>query len=166
MSLRDSIELDSTVIGLSAVFAAAVAIATMAVSIPIGFGFLNFGEIVIYTAAFLFGGTVGGLAGGVGAGAADILLGYPMWAPITLIGKGIEGFVVGHLAGDSLRSKAIAVAAGAPFMIAAYVLSTAVLYGIPAAVPELGIDLLQALLGFAVAVPLSKLLEDRIPELR
>ena len=166
MTLTDSIELDSTAIGLSAVFAAAVAIATMAVSIPVGLGFLNFGEIVIYTAAFLFGGTVGGLAGGVGAGAADILLGYPMWAPITLIGKGIEGFVVGHVAGDSLRSKAIAVAVGAPFMIAAYVLTTAVLYGIPAAGPELAIDVLQALLGFAVAVPLSKLLEDRIPELR
>lgn len=166
MQIADSVELDSATIGLSAVFAAAVAIATMAISIPIGFGFLNFGEIVIYTAAFLFGGTVGGLAGGVGAGAADILLGYPMWAPITLVGKGIEGFLVGHLAGKSLRSKAIAVAIGAPFMIAAYVLSTAVLYGIPAAGPELAADVLQAGLGFAIAVPLSKLLEDRLPELR
>lgn len=166
MQIADYVKLDSTTIGLSAVFAAAVAIATMAISIPIGFGFLNFGEIVIYTAAFLFGGTVGGLAGGVGAGAADILLGYPMWAPITLVGKGIEGFLVGHLAGESLRSKAIAVAIGAPFMIAAYVLSTAVLYGIPAAGPELAADVLQAGLGFAIAVPLSKLLKDRLPELR
>lgn len=166
MQGNEYVDLDSATIGLSAVFAAAVAIATMAISIPIGFGFLNFGEIVIYTAAFLFGGTVGGLAGGVGAGAADILLGYPMWAPITLVGKGIEGYLVGRLAGESLRSKAIAVAVGAPFMIAAYVLSTAVLYGIPAAGPELAADLLQAALGFAVAVPLSKLLEDRLPELR
>lgn len=160
-------DLDSTTIGLSAVFAAAVTVATIAIPIPVGFGYLNFGEVVIYTAAFLFGGTVGGLAGGVGAAAADMILApFSIFAPITLVAKGIEGYIVGRVAGDSLRSKAIAVAAGAPVMIGAYVLAVAVLYGIPAAGPELVIDVLQAVLGFAIAVPLTKLLEGRLPELR
>ena len=159
-------DLDSTTIGLSAVFGAAVAVATIAIPIPVGFGYLNFGEVIIYTAAFLFGGTVAGLAGGVGAAAADMILApFSIFAPITLVAKGIEGYIVGRLAGDSLRSKAIAVAAGAPVMIGAYVLAVAVLYGIPAAGPELGIDILQAVLGFLIAVPLSKALEGRLPEL-
>jgi uncharacterized membrane protein len=159
-------ELDARTIGLSAVSGAAVTVATLAM-FPFGVGYLNFGEVVIYTVAFLFGGTVGGLAGGVGAAAADMILApFSIFAPITLVAKGLEGYVVGRLAGESLRSKAIAVAAGAPFMIGGYVIAVAVLFGPPAAGPELAIDIVQAVVGFAVAVPLTKLLEDRIPELR
>lgn len=159
--------LDATVVSLSAVVGAAVAVATMAISIPVGLGYLNFGEVVIYTAAFLFGGVVGGLGGGIGAAAADVVLGFAFYAPITLVAKGIEGYVVGRLAGASVRSKAIAVAAGAPFMIAAYVLARAYLEGVPAALfQELPIDVLQAVVGFAIAVPLSQALQSRLPELR
>lgn len=152
---------------MSAVVAAAVAVATMAVSIPVGLGYLNFGEVVIYAGAFLFGELVGGLGGGVGAAAADVILGYVMYSPITLVAKGVEGFVVGRLAGDSTRSKVVAVAAGAPFMIAAYVLARAYFEGIPAAISqELPIDVVQAVAGAVVAIPLAQALQDRIPELR
>lgn len=151
----------------SAVFAAAVAIATMLISIPVGPGYLNFGEIIIYTAAFLFGSIVGGLAGGIGAAAADLILGFAVWAPITLVGKGLEGFVVGRVSGKSLKSKLLAVLLGAPIMIAAYVLTTWYLYGYPAAVfSELPIDILQAGLGAAIAIPLSHMLQAYIPQLR
>ncbi|AKH96820.1 ECF transporter S component [Halanaeroarchaeum sulfurireducens] len=165
MSTTDGPMLNARVVAMSAVVAAAVTVSTM-VSIPVGIGYLNFGEVVIYTAAFLFGGVVGGLGGGVGAAAADVILGYGMFAPVTFVAKGIEGFIVGRLAGDSIRSKAIAVAAGAPFMIAAYVLTVAYLEGIPLAIPELAIDILQAVVGFAVALPLSRSLQSRLPELQ
>lgn len=160
-------DLDATTVALAAVVGAAVAVATMAISFPVGIGYLNFGEVIIYTAAFLFGGTIGGLGGGVGAAAADLILGFPMYAPITFVAKGIEGFVVGRLAGASLRRKAIAVAAGAPVMIVAYFLARLVFEGFPAAIfQELPIDVLQAVVGFVIAVPLSRVLEDRLPELR
>ncbi len=166
MQSANGLDLDATTVALSAMVGAAVTVATMVISIPVGIGYLNFGEVLIYTAAFLFGGTVAGLSGGVGAAAADVILGFPMYAPITFVAKGVEGFVVGRLAGTSLQSKALAVAAGAPVMIVAYVLARAVFEGIPAAIfQELPIDILQALVGFAIAVPLSAALEDRIPEL-
>lgn len=159
--------LDAHTVAISAVFAAATAVGTMAVSVPVGVGFLNFGEIVIYTAAFLFGGVVGGLAGGVGAAAADVLLGFAFFAPITFVVKGLEGFVVGRLAGESTRSKAVAVAAGAPIMIVGYVLAVAYFEGVPAAVGrELPIDVLQAVVGFVIALPLSEALKSRVPRLR
>jgi len=154
-------------VAFSAVFAAAVAIATMLISIPVGPGYLNFGEIVIYTAAFLFGSIVGGLAGGIGAAAADLILGFAVWSPITLVGKGLEGFIVGKVSGESLKSKLLAVLLGAPVMIAGYVFATWYLYGYPAAIfQELPIDILQAGLGAAVAIPLAHVLEAFIPQLQ
>ncbi|MFB6081298.1 MAG: ECF transporter S component [Halanaeroarchaeum sp.] len=167
MSSGQGPRLDATVVALSAVTAAAVAVATMAVSIPVGLGYLNFGEVVIYTAAFLFGELVGGLGGGVGAAAADVILGYAMYSPITLVAKGTEGYVVGRLSGESTRSKIVAVAAGAPFMIAAYFLARWYFEGLPAAVlQELPIDLVQAVVGAAIALPLAQALQSRVPELR
>ena len=139
----------------------------MLISIPFGPGYLNFGEIVIYTAAFLFGSIVGGLAGGIGAAAADLILGFAVWSPITLVAKGLEGFVVGRFSKKSVKSKLLAVLLGAPFMIAGYFLATWYLYGFPAAVfNELPIDLVQAGLGAAVAIPLSHLLQAYIPQLQ
>ena len=167
MTTNEGPRLDATVVAMSAVVAAAVAVATMAVSIPIGIGYLNFGEIVIYTAAFLFGGIVGGLGGGIGAAAADVILGYAMYGPITLVAKGLEGYVVGRLSGTSTRSKVVAVAAGAPIMIVSYVLARAYFEGVPAALlSELPSDILQAAVGLLVALPLSRALESRLPELQ
>ncbi len=159
--------LDAKTVALSAVFAAGVAIATIAVSIPIGLGYLNFGEIVIFTAAFLFGSIVGGLSGGIGAAAADVILGWAFYAPITLVVKGLEGFVVGKVSGESTKSKVIAVGAGAPIMIAGYTIARAYFEGWPAALfQELPIDIIQAGVGAAIGLPLAEILQQRIPELK
>jgi uncharacterized membrane protein len=53
---------------------------------------------MVYTTALLFGPLVGGFAGGVGSTLADFFLGYPHYAPATLIVKACEGVVVGVLA--------------------------------------------------------------------
>ncbi|MFP4002045.1 MAG: ECF transporter S component [Thermoplasmata archaeon] len=158
--------LDARTVALSAVFAAGVAVATMAIAIPFGQGYLNFGEVVIFTAAFLFGGVVGGLSGGIGAAAADVILGFAYYAPITLVVKGLEGFVVGELSGKSLKSKLLGVILGAPIMILGYTIARAYFEGIPAALfIELPIDLVQAGVGAAIGLPLAEALEGFIPQL-
>lgn len=159
---------DPSVIAMSAVFAAATFVGTRFIAIPVGPGVFNVGEIVIYTAAFLFGGIVGGLAGGVGAAAFDVSTGtYAFFAPFTLVIKGLEGFVVGQLAGESVRSKVIAVAVGGPIMIVGYFVTVAYFFGLPAAIgSELPSDILQALIGLIVALPISQALQDRLPRLR
>jgi uncharacterized membrane protein len=60
-------------------------------------GYFNIGEIMVYTSALLMGPYVGAFAGGVGSMLSDLSLGYPQYAPGTLVIKGIEGFVVGYL---------------------------------------------------------------------
>lgn len=159
---------EPSVIAMTAVFAAATFIGTRSITVPVGPGVFNVGEIVIYTAAFLFGGVVAGLAGGIGAAAFDVSTGaFAFFAPFTLVFKGLEGYIVGQLAGETVRSKVIAVLAGAPVMIIGYTVTVAYFYGIPAAIGgELPIDILQAAIGLAVALPVSQALQDRLPRLR
>ena len=84
---------------LTAISTALVCVATMVftVYVPATKGFFNLGETMVYTVAILFGPYVGAVAGGLGSALADVLLGYPYYAPGTLVIKASEGFVVGWL---------------------------------------------------------------------
>ena len=86
-------------LAVTAVFTALVCAATIVFSIyvPSTQGFFNIGESMVFLSALLFGPFVGAFAGGVGAMIADIFLGYPHYAPATLLIKACEGYVVGTL---------------------------------------------------------------------
>ena len=83
---------------ITAMMTALVAITTFAIQlyIPATSGYFNIGEIIIYTSAIIFGPIIGGISGGVGAAIAD-LIGYPIYAPGTLVIKFLEGFIIGFL---------------------------------------------------------------------
>ena len=151
-------------VALGAVCTALVTVATM-LSVPVpGFRlYFNLGEGVIYTVALLLGRRFGAAAGGLGAALADLLLGYALWAPLTLVIKGAEGFVVGTLAPKG-RLKALL--GGAVVMITGYTLSAGVLYGWAAAPVELGTDVLQTGAGAAFALILVPVLARRVPFLQ
>lgn len=86
-------------VAVAAIFTALVCAATMlfSVYVPATHGFFNVGESMVFLSALLFGPFVGAFAGGVGSSLADLLLGFPHYAPATLIIKGCEGAVVGLL---------------------------------------------------------------------
>jgi uncharacterized membrane protein len=79
---------------------AATALVTMLfqVAIPATRGYFNLGESMVYVSALLFGPTVGAFSGGIGSMLSDVFTGYIIYAPGTLVIKGIEGFIVGSLA--------------------------------------------------------------------
>ncbi|MDD3768140.1 MULTISPECIES: ECF transporter S component [Aminobacterium] len=147
-------------VSFGAVMAAIVAVATL-ISIPMpGFRlYFNMGEGVIYTIALIFGPRYGALCGGLGASIADLILGYPLWAPFTLVIKGLEGYVAGKLRN---KNKTLAIAAGASVMITGYTTMAAILYGAKAAPVELATDLLQTGIGAIVALVLSPMIEKRL----
>ncbi len=91
---------------ITAVFTALVTTATVAFSIyvPATRGYFNIGETAVYVTALLFGPLVGAFAGGVGSMFADLLLGFPHYAPGTLLIKSCEGAIVGFLSRQTLRS--------------------------------------------------------------
>ncbi|MCW3981164.1 MAG: ECF transporter S component [Candidatus Bathyarchaeota archaeon] len=86
-------------LAVTAVFTALVCVTTMVLSIyvPATQGFFNVGEAMVFLSAILFGPFVGAFAGGFGSMLADLLLGFPHYAPATLIVKACEGAVVGTL---------------------------------------------------------------------
>ena len=84
-------------ISIIAIFTALNFIATYWIQIPIPAtgGYINVGDIAVMFTALLFGPIIGGIAGGVGPMLADIFSPYIIYAPATLIIKGIEGFIIG-----------------------------------------------------------------------
>lgn len=78
---------------------ALVAVLTMAFQlyIPTTQGYFNLGDAAIFISALLLGPTIGMFAGGVGSATSDIVSGYPVYSPGTLVVKGIEGLLAGIL---------------------------------------------------------------------
>ena len=90
---------------LAALSIALVTLATFVIRIPnpATQGYINLGDGLLFTLALVFGWRIGGLAGGVGSALADALGGYFIWAPWTLVIKGIEGILVGTIAWWGIR---------------------------------------------------------------
>ncbi len=73
-----------------------------------GQGFLNLGDAVIHTAAYLIGGWHAAAVAGLGSAAADLILGYSMYIPGSLLVKGAMALFCSFLLGK-LRYKQEAV---------------------------------------------------------
>ena len=137
------------------------------VPIPATNGYLNFGDIMVFTSALLFGRLVGGLAGGLGSAVADII-GYPVFAPYTLVIKGLEGFVAGFIRdGKSNRRDFLGWLVGAIVMVSGYFLAEAYIMGlgVPVALVEVPSNIVQVLSGAIVAIPLARGLRNRLPKI-
>ncbi len=86
-------------ISITALMTAMVAVLTVSfqIAVPATQGYFNLGEVGVFITAILFGPIIGGIAGGVGSMTADLATGYVLYAPGTLVIKGLEGFTVGYL---------------------------------------------------------------------
>lgn len=158
---------------ITALMVALVTIMTMTISIPIGSqGFLNFGDIMIYASALLFGPQVGLIAGGIGSALADLLLGYPLWIPITLAAKGLEGYVAGKLCLNtkSMAQKLVGIAIGGLCMIFVYFIggvllafsSDGLVPAIAAGLSGIPYNVLQVIVGAIGGNIIAILLKDRV----
>ncbi|RLG00322.1 MAG: hypothetical protein DRN65_05345 [Thaumarchaeota archaeon] len=78
---------------------ALVLAATVVINIyvPATRGYFNLGETMIYLVALLFDPLTAAFAGGVGSALADVVLGYTIYAPATLVIKAAEGALASTL---------------------------------------------------------------------
>ena len=76
----------------TALFMALTIVATMFIRIPLPLGYVNLGDAFIFLAVFILGPVCGVIAGGMGAGLAD-LFGYIAYAPGTLVIKSAMALV-------------------------------------------------------------------------
>ena len=157
---------------LAALMIALMTLATLIIRIPnpATQGYINLGDALLFTIALLFGWRIGGLAGGVGSALADALGGYFIWAPWTLVIKGIEGILVGVIAAWGFREGSgprriaafAAMVAGGAWMVFGYYMAGSVLFGGVAALTEIPGNLTQAGVAVLVALPLSVLLRNAL----
>ncbi|MCR3955566.1 MAG: ECF transporter S component [Gudongella sp.] len=148
------------------VFMALTVVMTMIIQIPApaSVGYLNLGDMVIFMAAFMFGKKGGFLVGGLGSALADILLGWGVYAPITFVAKGLEGFVAGMLFDTAWGRKMPLLAAGIGGVVMAtgYYAAEIFMYGAKAALVNYPANIMQGLFGAVAASILYALLKNKI----
>ena len=169
---------------LAALMIALMTLATLIVRIPnpATQGYINLGDAMLFTIALVFGWRIGGIAGGVGSALADALGGYFLWAPWTLVIKGLEGILVGTIGAWGARGARdardgrdarggrhprriaafVAVLVGGAWMVSGYYVAGSVLFGGVAALTEIPGNLTQAGVAVVVALPLSVILRNAL----
>ena len=151
---------------LAAVLIALTAVFTMFVRVPIPAtqGYVNFSDVATYFAAYAFGPWLGFVAGGIGAGLADLLGGYAQFAPITLFAHGFQGFLAGLASREGTMLSLVAGwAAGAVAMIGIYFVGELILLGPGPAVAEILPNLGQTAAGGLVGIPLYLAVRSAYP---
>ena len=131
---------------------------TMAIQIPTPGtnGYLNLGDMVVFLAALMLGKKGGFIVGGVGSALADVILGYSHYAPITLIVKGLEGYIASTIYETRLgqRVPIMATTIGGIWMAFGYYFAEIFMYGAKAALASVPGNLLQGIVGAITAVAL------------
>jgi uncharacterized membrane protein len=143
---------------------------------PVPPGYINFGDTVIFLTAVLIGWKGALVAGALGSMLADVSLGAFLYAPITLVVKGLEGWLAGVVMKRTGMKKpgiALGMLAGALLMITGYFLAETILlgffdetFGLAAALSNLPANLVQGavsvIAGWLIHIPLVKIIH-RIP---
>lgn len=129
-------------------------------------GLVHLGTAMLFIASIVFGPKKGALAGAIGMGLFDLVSGWTLWAPFTIVARGLQGYIVGKIAwsngrkGNSLVFNLIATIASIPVMLAVYYICERVLYGswiIPiASIPG---NIVQNVVGICVAIPVGIVLK-------
>jgi len=144
----------------------ATAALTIVVRVPIPGtgGYLNFGDIAVIFCGLFLGKKWGALAGGVGSALADIIGGFFIFAPITLLAKGLEGFLAGVIGKTRLPIVFLPLAGFA--MLVVYFIAELFMpgMGMGAALSEAPFNVIQAIVGsfggYGVYIAVKKALPE------
>lgn len=169
--------LDPRLVAITAVMSAVVFVLTRMVQIPTpARGYIHLGDAAIFFSSFAFGPWVGGIAGALGTGLADVTSGYPQWAPFSFLVHGLQGVVVGLITHTAVRSAdrpsqaewyrlLLAVGAGSLVVVVGYFVAGTILMGIGTAATEIPANIIQALSGGLVGTPLFVAVRRAYPPL-
>ncbi len=120
-------------------FVAIVFVSTYFIQIPttgISGGLIHLGNIAMFSIAIKYGRKYGALAGGVGMALFDLFSAWFVWAPATLVVRGLMGFVIGLIAQDkkgqgaNMVKNVIAIIVGSVVMLSGYFFFEAVILGV------------------------------------
>lgn len=141
-------------------FTALIVIATSAIKIPAGNGYLHPGDALVMLAAFFLGPLWGAVAAGLGSALADLMAGFAVYAPASFVIKALMAIVAGAVfasaKGRKTLPRAIAGSALAEIiMVAGYFLFDALILGFGlGAVADIPGNAAQAVFGAAAGCAL------------
>ena len=155
--------------GILAALTAAITIASYLPFSPTK-GYFNLGDSMVFFSALAFGCRAGAICGGVGSAAADVLLGAGVYAPVTLVAKGGEGFVAGFISRSGRNRNwavVLGIAAGGALMITTYFLAEWLFLdvGFGKALAEVPINIAQVVLGGTIGAGLTYMIRRSYPSL-
>lgn len=141
-------------------FTVVVLVITMFVRIPLpSGGYFNFGDVAVVFAGLMLGRFGGAIVGGVGSALADILGGFAIFSPLTLLAKGLEGLFSGFAKNKTGVVFWILPGIGVLSMVAVYFVGEIFMPSIKlqGAILELLPNTIQAVGGYAGGVLLFKI---------
>lgn len=133
-ALPTSSKLSTRDIAITAMSMVLVFVFTFAINIrlPIAAngGLVHLGNVPLFLAAILFGKRTGMIAGGVGMALFDLLSGWTLWAPFTLVIVGLMGWTVGAVTEKkkTFPRYILALALACLIKIAGYYAAEAIIY--------------------------------------
>ncbi len=146
---------------LAALFAALIFVGTQFLRLPLAFGYFHLGDAFVLLAAYFVVGAYAAVASAFGSVLADVLSGYVVYAPATLIIKAAMALIV--IACCRRRRTHLRLGVGVilaeTFMIIGYFLFDMVLYGLSGAVVSLPGNALQGAAATVIGIPAAILLE-------
>lgn len=141
---------------LCGVLMALTTVMTMVVQIPVigAHGYVNMGDTVVLFSAMYLGKKYSGVIGGVGSALADLISGYGVYAPVTLISKGLEGYICGLICEKipDKKGNIIASIVGGAIMVSGYFIGEIFMYGIKTSAAAVPANSMQAIFGIVTSL--------------
>lgn len=151
---------------IASMLAALTCVATMVIKIPSPLqGYINLGDCVVLTCGWLLGPVYGFLAAGIGSGLADVFSGYALYAPATLVIKGLMAVVAWALYKalsehtGKLPGRIVSGVTAEIVMVVGYLVFESVLYGFGPSLINVPANGVQGLAGLILGVALVSVLE-------
>ena len=160
-----------------ALMIAITTLVTMTVRVPTYAGYTHLGDSMIFLSVILLGKRKAVVSSAIGMCLADILGGYLVWAPFTLIIKGsmalIAALIVyrGTNKGNNVVNNIVAFVAAGIWMVFAYYIAGAFVtsfllsenvtfaQGLVVSLKDIPANIVEVLVGIVLAVPLSKMIK-------
>ena len=124
-------------------------------------GYMNLGDGFILLFASIVHPLGGFLIGGVGSAIADVASGFGIFAPFTLVVKGLEGYFVAKF--NQKMNPYICYGCGCLIMIAGYFLTDWFMQkSLAIAITGLPTNIMQAICGMTIACLLHKVIKKQV----
>ena len=153
-----------------AILAAVTTVFTLLVRVPLpARGYFNLSDVAIVFTAITLGPFSAALAGGIGTGLADLISGFGIWAPFSLVVHGLQGLLVGLIAQARPRNlvfQLLGGVVGIVMMVGGYLLAGLILEGAGPALTEVPGNLIQGGTGVVLGILVAAAVIRAYPPVR